>query len=121
MHSYPTRFAHLNRSFFPTATMEVDPDYVPSSSVTTSGRRPVTRSMTRTTQSVAHATQSVAHATQRLALYETIDQILHYSSQVVARAQAHVRRPVTRSMTATRATRPVASNRHPMTLRSSRR
>ena len=121
MHSYPTRFAHLNRSFFPTATMEVDPDYVPSSSVTASGRRPVTRSMTQSVRNDLSTVYGTQYVARNAALYTTINQILAYSAQRApqTRVEATHRRPVTRSMTTRTATAP--TSRHPMTLRSSRR
>ena len=103
--------------------MEADPEYVPSTPVVPSGRRPVTRSMTQSVRNDLSAVYGEQYVARNAALYTTINQILAYSAQAMARAtrvEAPHRRPVTRSMTA----RPpviASTNRHPMTLRSARR
>ena len=113
MHSYNTRFRSMNRSF---AASGDNDEYVPSHNVSSGGRRPVTRSMTR---ALATAPRRAVHATEAP------------SARPVTRSMvaAPVQRPVTRSMTAGRATQ-IARNAlaaarsgstHPMTLRSARR
>ena len=49
MHNYPTRFASMNRSFFPVDEDDKDGDYIVNLDNwdSSTARRPVTRSMTR--------------------------------------------------------------------------
>ncbi len=103
MHSYNTRFRAMNRSF---AASRDDEEYVPSHDVTSGGRRPITRSMTR---ALAPA-PAPAPAAPRL-----------------ARRNPDGGRPITRSMTAGQATQiaqralSAARGYHPMMLRSDSR
>ncbi len=115
MHSYNTRFRAMNRSF---SAPRDDDEYVPSHNSTSVGRRPVTRSMTRTLAPVTPLAPVSAH------------RVRWAPSGFTA-----TRRPVTRSMSAAsqppagRATQialnarsaAISGNTHPMTLRSSRR
>lgn len=130
MHRYNTRFAAMNRSFAPAVYEETDDEYVPSmgSWNSSSGRRPVTRSMTQSVRDDLSAVYGAQYVARNANLNKTIDLVLAYSAQCAPQTRVEVshRRPVTRSMTApapqnTRAASSVSTRAHSMVLRSSRR
>ena len=109
MHRYNTRFAAMNRSFAPAVYEETDDDYVPSLGNwdTSSGRRPVTRSMTR-----GAAQEQAAPVAARLASVNTrLRNMIADLESISSRTRS----------AQTQASRNTSRSTHPMMLRSSRR